>query len=216
MAEPNFRRAQALNSSIAISWGWHALNLMHLGRFDEAHDRMARAQAAEPASLIARTWGAQLLLTQRRYREADSATRAILAMDSTYALAWDARGEVLSYLGRHDQAIAALQHNVERQASSRPTQTEGILAFVLARAGHAREARQVVDRLRAKNGGELPAMGVLAATLEQLGDHEAAVAMLDRAAKQPDSWLNMYNRAERYDALRRDPRASAIMMSIEQ
>ena len=129
-AEPNFRRAQALDSSIAISWGWHALNLMHLGRFDEAHDRMARAQAAEPASLIARTWGAQLLLTQRRYPEADSATRAILAMDSTYALAWDARGEVLSYLGRHDQAIAALQHNVERQASSRPTQTEGILVVL--------------------------------------------------------------------------------------
>ena len=216
VAEPNFRRAQALDSSIAISWGWHALNLMHLGRFDEAHERTARALAAEPASLIARTWGAQLLLTERRYREADSATRTILAMDSTYALAWDARSEVLSYLGRHDEAITALQHNAEQQSSSRPTQTEGILAFVLARAGRDKEARQVLARLRTKNGGDLPAMGVLAATLEQLGDHEAAVAMLDRAAKQPDGWLNMYNRAERYDALRRDPRAEAIMASIEK
>ncbi len=216
VAEPNFRRAQTLDSSIAISWGWHALSLMHLGRFDEARERVARAQAAEPASLIARTWGAQLLLAERRYREADSATRAILAMDSTYALAWDARSEVLSYLGRHDEAIAALQHNAEQQSSSRPTQTEGILAFVLARAGRAKEARQILDRLRAKNGGELPAMGVLAATLEQLGDHEAAIGLLDRAAKQPDGWMNMYNRAERYDALRRDPRANAIMASIEQ
>ncbi len=215
-AEVNFRRAQALDSSIAISWGWHGLSLMHQGRFAEAHDRMARAQAAEPASLIARTWGAQLLLAERRYREADSATRAILAMDSTYALAWDARSEVLSYLGRHDEAIAALQHNVEQQSSSRPTQTEGILAFILARAGRVREARQILARLRTKNGGDLPAMGVLAATLEQLSDHEAAVAMLDRAAKQPDGWLNMYNRAERYDALRRDPRAEAIMASIEK
>ena len=214
-AEPNFRRAQALDSSIAISWGWHALSLMHLGRFAEAHERTTRAQAAEPASLIARTWGAQLLLTERRYREADSATRAILAMDSTYALAWDARSEVLSYLGRHDEAIAAVQHNMEQQSTSRPTQTEGILAFVLARAGRTQEARRTLERLRSKNGGTLPAMGVLAATLEQLSDHEAAVAMLDRAAKQPDGWLN-YSHAERYDALRKDPRADAIMKSIEK
>ncbi len=214
--DANFRRAQALDSSVAVSWGWHALSLMHRGRFDEARDRVTRAQAAEPASLIARTWGAQLLLTERRYREADSATRAVLAMDSTYALAWDARGEVLSYLGRHDDAIAALQRNVEQGSSGRPRQSEGILAFVYARAGRDAEARRVMERLRTKNGGELPAMGVLAATLEQLGDHAAAVALLDRAAREPDGWLNMYNRAERYDALRRDPRADAIMKSIEQ
>ena len=215
-ADANFRRAQALDSSIAVSWGWHALSLMHRGHFDEARDRVARAQAAEPASLIARIWGAQLLLTERRYREADSATRAVLAMDSTYALAWDARGEVLSYLGRHDDAIAALQRNMEQSSSGRPTQTEGILAFVYARAGRVAEARRVIERLRTKNGGEMPPMGVLAATLEQLGDHAAAVALLDRAAREPDGWLNMYNRAERYDALRRDPRADAIMASIER
>jgi serine/threonine-protein kinase len=215
-AEANFRRAQVLDSTVAIAWGWHGLSLMHLGRFGEAHDRMARAQTAEPASLIARTWGAQLLLTERRYREADSATRAILTMDSTYALAWDARGEVLSFLGRHDEAIAALQRNLERRASSQPTQTEGMLAYVLARAGRSSEARQVIDRLRVKNGGDLPAMGIVAATLERLGDHQAAVVTLDRAKKQPDNWLNMGNRAERYDALRKDPRADAIMKSIEQ
>ena len=215
-ADVNFRRAQALDSSVAVSWGWHALSLMHRGRFDEARDRMVRAQAAEPASLIARIWGAQLLLTERRYREADSATRAVLVMDSTYALAWDARGEVLSYLGRHDEAIAALQRNVEQGSSGRPTQSEGILAFVYARAGREAEARRVIERLRTKNRGALPAMGVLAATLELLGEHPAAIALLDRAAREPDGWLNMYNRAERYDALRRNPRADAIMKSIEQ
>ena len=215
-ADANFRRAQAFDSSVAVSWGWHALSLMHRGRFDEARERVARAQAVEPASLIARIWGAQLLLTERRYREADSATRALLAMDSTYALAWDARGEVLSYLRRHDEAIAALQRNKEQSASGRPTQTEGIFAFVYARAGRAAEARRVMERLRTKNGGQLPAMGVLAATLETLGDHVAAVALLDRAAKEPDGWLNLYNRAERYDALRRDPRVDAIMKRIEQ
>ena len=49
-----------------------------------------------------------------------------------------------------------------------------------------------------------------------LGDHAAEIAKIERAVTQPDSWLQMYNRAERYDALRRDPRADAIMASIEK
>ena len=215
-ADANYRRAQMLDSSVATLWGWHALNLIHMGRFEEARDRTARAQAAEPASLIARTWAAQLLMTERRYREADSATRAILAMDSTYALALDARGEVLSYLGRHDEAIAILTRNLAQLPTDRPNQTEGILAYVLARASKPAESRGAMNHLRHVNGGELPAMAVLAATLELLGDHAGAVDMIARAVKQPDNWLQMYNRAERYDALRRDSRADAIMKSIEQ
>ena len=215
-ADQMYRRAQALDSSIAVLWGWHALNLVHMGRFAEARDRAGPAQAAEPASLIARTWGAQLLMTERQYTKVDSATRSILSMDSTYALAWDARGEALSYLGRHTDAVAALQRNLEQLPKKLPNQTEGILAYVFARAGRAAEARRTIESLRMKNGGTVPAMGVLAATFEVLGDHAAALAMIERAVKQPDSWLQMYNRAERYDALRRDPRADAIMKTIEQ
>ena len=214
-ADENFRRAQSLDSTVAILWGWHALSLMHMGKFDEARAFTARAQAAEPASLIARTWGAQLLLTERRYAAADSATRAILAMDSTYALAWDARGETLSFLGRHEEAIAALERNLAQLPGNRVHETEGILAYVYARAGRAADARRAMDRLRAKNRGELPAMAVLAAALDQLGDRVAAVEQLERAVRQPDAWLQMYNRSARYDALRRDPRGNAALASIE-
>ena len=215
-ADSNYRRAQALDTTVAVLWGWHALNLTHMARFAEARERTVRAQAAEPASMIARTWGAQLLLTERRYEAADSATRAILAMDSTYALAWDVRGEALSYLGRHGEAIAALERNLEQLAKDRVHQTEGVLAFVYARAGRPEDARRVMDRLRAKNRGELPAMAVLAAALEFLGDHAAALTMIERAVHQPDAWLQMYNRSARYDALRRDPRADSLMASIER
>ena len=40
-ADANYRRAQMLDSSIATLWGWHALNLIHMGCFDEARDRGA-------------------------------------------------------------------------------------------------------------------------------------------------------------------------------
>ena len=54
------------------------------------------------------------------------------------------------------------------------------------------------------------------ARIALLGDHAAAVTMIERAVQQPDAWLQMYNRSARHDALRRDPRADAIMASIER
>ncbi len=72
-----------------------------------------------------------------------------------------------------------------------------------------------MDALRRKNRGELPSMAVLAAALEQLGDRVAALAQLERAVRQPDAWLLMYNHSERYESLRRDPRGKAALESIE-
>jgi hypothetical protein len=51
---------------------------------------------------------------------------------------------------------------------------------------------------------------------EVLGDHAGALAMIERAVRQPDAWLQMYNRGARFDVLRRDPRADSIMASIEK
>ena len=97
--------------------------------------------------------------------------------DSACALARDACGEALSLLGRHDEAVVALQHNLKQLPTNRPNQTEGTLAYVYARA----VARRAMENLRVKNRGVIPAMGVLASTQEVLGDHTAAVTLLKRA-----------------------------------
>ncbi len=72
------------------------------------------------------------------------------------------------------------------------------------------------NHLRCVNGDELPALAVLAARFELPGDHAAAVEMITRAVKQPDNRLQVYNRAERHDALRKDAHADAIMKRIAQ
>ena len=40
--------------------------------------------------------------------------------------------------------------------------------------------------------------------------------MIEHAVREPDAWLQMYNRSARFDALRRDRRADSLMASIEQ
>ena len=214
-ADEYFRRAIALDSTVSTTWGWWGLVANRVGDPVEAHRRIARARALEPASMIARTWDAQVFLTERRYADAEWETRAILALDSTFSLAWDVRGEALSYLGRHAEAVAALERNTAAQRSDRPTHTEGILAFVLARAGRPAESRALIESMRRLSGGRVPAMAVLGCALDLLGDRERGLQVLADAIRESDAWLIQYNRAERFDRLRSDPRGAALLAKVE-
>jgi hypothetical protein len=65
--------------------------------------------------------------------------------------------------------------------------------------------------MRARSGGRVPATGATAAALEELGDHEAAVALLEDAIARLDVWLVQFPRFARCDKLRRDRRAAVML-----
>ena len=214
-ADEQFRRALALDSTVATAWGWYGLLASQLGDFATAHRRVARARELEPASLIARTWDSQIYINERRYAESDSVTMQAIALDSTFALVWSARAESRLLQGHGTEAVAILERRVADLPPHRPSETHGLLAYAYARTGMARQSRALVEALRIDNGGRLPATGVLATALDELGDHEAAIALLGEAVAQHDAWLLQYTRGERYDKLRRDPRGAALLAKVE-
>jgi serine/threonine-protein kinase len=210
-AEQSFRRALALDSTVSTAWGWYGLLAQRTGDFAKAHERTARARALEPASLIARALAAQNLEQERRFAEADSAAASAIALDSTFALAWQWRANALLGLGQTAQAIALLERQVALLPAGRPEEPHGILAYGYARAGRITEARGLLQRMRAQSGGRLPPTGAFAAALEELGDHEAAVALLTEAIAQHDVWTVNFPRSARFDRLREDPRVAAML-----
>jgi tetratricopeptide (TPR) repeat protein len=185
-----------------------------LGDFGVAHDRIARARRLEPASLIARQWEAQVFLLERRFPEADSAASATMEMDSTFMLAWQQRENVLLAMGQVAKAVALLERHVAALPAGRPEEAHGMLAYAYARAGRAREARALLEAMRAQSGGRIPATGANAAALEELGDHETAVALLGEAIARHDAWLVQFPMAPRYERLRKDPRAAAMLARL--
>jgi serine/threonine-protein kinase len=213
-AERSFRRAVALDSTVATAWGWYGLLANRLGDFRVAHERVARARRLEPASLIARQWEAQVDLSERDFPAADSEASATMALDSTFMLAWQQRENVLLAMGRVAQAVALLERHVAALPAGRPEEAHGILAYAYARAGRARESRALLEAMRTQSGGRIPATGATAAALEELGDHEAAVALLGEAISRHDVWLVQFPRAPRYDRLRKDPRAAAMLAGL--
>ena len=210
-AELNFRRALALDSTVATTWGWYSLLSSRLGEFRIAEAQVARGRELEPASMIARIWEAQILHSERRFAEADSVASATMAMDSTFMLAWTWRASALLGMGATAQAVALLERQVAMLPPGRPEETHGLLAYTYAIAGRTREAREMIATIRARSGGRLPAMGAVAAALEELGDHEAAVTLLGEAVTRSDTWTVQFPRAARYDRLRRDPRVAAML-----
>ena len=214
-ADRLFQRSIALDSTVATAWGWYGLLAMEKREYAVAHQRIAKAAELEPVSMITRVWEAQALISERREAEAEALTRRTVELDSTYALNWDTRAIALSALGRHAEAVAIMERRVALLPPVPPTETHGILVYCYARAGRTSDARRVLDQMRSANGGRLPATGVLAATLWELGEHDAAVTMLDEAVRTTyTGWLNIYASAERFDHMRKDPRAVALLDKI--
>ena len=213
-ADGTFQHALALDSTLATTWGWYGLLAGRLGDYAAAHDRIARAGALEPASLIARVWEAQVLVPERRFTEADSVASIAISMDSTFMLAWTWRANALLGMGQTARAVTLLERQLALIPPGRPEEAHALLAYGYALAGRAKEARAMLDTMRARSGGRVPAMGATAAALEELGDHEAAVTLLGGAIARHDPWLVQFPQITRYDRLRKDPRVAAMLAKL--
>ena len=163
--------------------------------------------------LIARVWEAQVLVPEGAFAAADSMAGAAIALDSTFLLAWEWRANALVALGRAAEAVTLLERQVGTLPSARVARRR-CTACSHTRTPSPVERRTrapLSTRSRARSGGRLPATGAAAAALEELGDHEAAVALLAEGVTRHDVWLVQFPRSPRYDRLRRDPRAAAML-----
>jgi tetratricopeptide (TPR) repeat protein len=211
LADASFRHAIALDSTLATAWGWYGLLANRLGDYGAAHERVRRAQQLEPASLVARAWEAQVLLLERRFAAGDSVTSVAIAMDSTFMLAWSWRALALLGMGKTTEAIALLEPRVAALSAGKPEEVHGDLAYAYARAGRANDARALLETMRARSGGHYPATGAVAATLDELGDREAAIALFGDAVARHDVWTVQFPTLFTYDRLRKDPRVAVVL-----
>jgi Flp pilus assembly protein TadD len=191
------------------------LYLVRAGRNAEARREIHRARQLEPASLVIASSVPFTDMVDGNYASAIDTARAVLARDTTFAIAYTGLASSLSQAGRHDEAVRVAQQALAFPGL-RPTEAQGVLAYALARAGRAAEARRMLAELEAAPGGQHPAAGVVAATWMELGDRNKALAVLKDAVEQHDPWLLNYGRTQRYAKLRADSRGKALLESTER
>ena len=196
---------------MATTWGWYGLLSGRLGRYRDAEAQVKRGRELEPASMIAYIWEAQILYHQRRFAEAESVASETMAMDSTFMLAWTWKANALLQLGETARAGELLERQGALLPAGRTEEGHALLAYAYAFAGRDREARETIAAIRARSGGRLPAIGALAAAMDELGEHEAAVTLLGQAIARHDTWVVQFPGSARFDRMRKDPRVTAML-----
>jgi serine/threonine-protein kinase len=208
-AERHYARAVEIAPSYAGAYGAWALNLVRLGRGDEAVAVVQRGVALDPLSTSVQNAAGAVYALLGRYEEAIASYRAAIALvpnepafqinlasaqadagDSTGALATIAQAETLA----PDAGIV------------RTTR-----AYVDARVGRTASARALLAELE-RDSTASPV--TVASAYAVLGDREKTLAMLERAAAVRDEYLADLMAVREFAPYRGDPRFVAIRKQL--
>jgi TolB-like protein/tetratricopeptide (TPR) repeat protein len=207
-AQAAFERARATAAGSAETHWYYALYLVARGRCGEAVVSAEHALALDPLSPMINNDLAFTLWTARRYREAIDRYHQTLELDPHFIESRRELGLLLASLGDLDAALPEL----ERATSlARDVETLASLGYGLALAGREREARVLqleLDDLRSRRHVESYAEALI---YLGLGDHEPALASLERAYHER-SWQLMWLPSwPLFDPLRSAPRFGALI-----
>jgi TolB-like protein len=212
------------------------LKWVYLWDLPGADEDFRRAIELDPENSVSRYWYAQYLTTERRWEDAWAQVEKALELDPRSAAAYLTKGLIL-FCARREGADEAFRRALELAPDMHPAAY--VLAGSLAREGDLGAARRAFDQFSSLTGTD-PAVfqGYLAALsdparagdavaafqdagfygpvqgaelLAHLGENDAALDLLERAARDRSPYLPWVNAMPGFDGLRADPRFQGVL-----
>jgi TolB-like protein/Flp pilus assembly protein TadD len=199
-------RVLELDPNFAPAYFDQANSLVLQGKINEGVDTFAEARRLDPLSPIpASSFGIHLYLV-RHYDEALKTLTMVTEQFPDYANAHAYLAQVYSVMGRHAEALTAIDQ--EKQEDNPNFRTwRGI---VLARAGRAAEARAIADAVDSEAKTRFNAPYQRAGLRAILGDRDRAIALLEEAKRDGDWHMSWLPFDPSLDSLRKDARFAAL------
>ena len=200
------RRALELDPTNPFVLHCYSLMLADQGRFEEALVLADRALAQDPASVLANRDKAIILYLARRFEPCVEQCRKTVELDPYVGSVYPFLGHAYAQLGRPEEAVEAY----------------------LTPLTFSEKNREMVDALRsaARRGGlkefwrlrlqyllkepHVPLASV-AAGYVQIGDHDSAMAWLERLYAERGGWIRGLKVRPMWDPLRSDPRFQDLL-----
>jgi tetratricopeptide (TPR) repeat protein len=206
-AERGFRQAIQLNPNNALAHlELGARVLVVQGRFDEGLDLVGRALALDPLSPYVTTEAGEALLLARRYAEAVERFRTAIALDPTRNRPYASMIRALYLQGKAADAMHAREQSLKLSPARL---TDECLE------AHAGRREAAIGLLNERRGSDQPSSSrALARAYACVGDHEQALAFLEKAVAENEPGLPELLQAPELDALRRDARFAALRKTL--
>jgi tetratricopeptide (TPR) repeat protein len=208
-AESEMERALALDPRLALPREWLVKIYLWEGRAADALSQARRAFELTPLSPTANAELARALLGNGRYDEALARLQKVQGLDPPLARVPGIVAQCYAGKGMWAEAIAA----IKGQAEQGPAPSNGMLGYLLARAGRREQASQVLAKLVDRSRGAERVAWPIALVYLGLGDVEPALPWLERAVVERS--LSPFTESSPLgitvlDAFRRDPRIARV------
>ena len=204
-AEQEFRRALALNPSLADAHGWYAHYLGVMGRVEESIVEAQAAVALDPRSVVAHLNAGWVYYLARRPQEAANAVRRATAIDPqpslTHTTLW------MAYASHPDLIHRIDPHTTDALALA-------ALAGASAIAGDDTRARQILTKLQRIESSDYVCPYEMAAAFATLQDRDEAFRYLEKSYQEQSGCLPDLMADPRFDGVRSDPRFGALLSRL--
>jgi len=212
-AEQSYRTAIALNPGYVTAHFWYGLDLLALqGRFDEARSEMDIAMRLDPLEPVIVEGGAYLSMLSGDYEAAEASYRKLIAGAPHFAKFHTGCGRTLWAMGRFEEAIEMLEAG--RGLSGDVPSVLGALGQVHAEAGHEAEARRFLARLYEMAKARHVPASCVALVHVGLGEHDEALAHLERGVERHEMPLNQMKVHPGYRDIRGNPRFQRMLVRM--
>jgi serine/threonine-protein kinase len=208
-AEVEMRRAVALNPSNPDGHRGLSILLTVLGRHEEAIAEMRSARELDPLSLLTSALEAQALFYAGREREAAVRLEKTFEIDGNYWIARVMLARIYLKQNRWDDALEELRG--ARKYSAGNSETISLTIYALARSGQLSEARSMLSELHGMSSGEYTPSYNIAMAYNGLGDKDAALLWLDKAANDRDVRLILLKVEPKWNDLRELPKFAELI-----
>lgn len=202
-----FQKAIALNPSHETAHRWLSAFLAGIGRDEEALPIAHRAIELDPMSLLPRMNLGIVHFLAWRHEEATTEFRRVLEKDPGFVRAYAFLASSLSFLNRHDEAIAVAHKGVE--LSNQHAMLLLPLGVALARAGQLAEARKILEPIIP----ELPPL-YQATVYASLGEDALALDTLEKAPETRSDWMYSVGRQAWFSQYHAHPRFVRLLESL--
>lgn len=211
-AEAEFKRALELSPSNATAHHLYAHHLLTVGRLEESVAETRKASDLDPLNPRFASCVGWHCLFARQYSEAVAQCLNVINDKRAVGVTYYYLGRAYGQMGKHAEAIAALQTAVEK--SGAPNPMLATLGYALARGGKREEALQVLGKLEERAKSRYVAAIDFAVLYAGLGDADHAFDWLDKAYLERSTWLVHIQWDDRFADLRSDPRFAALVRRI--